>query len=229
MSNIREIQVDNTTYDIAAKNLVDGFTQSTAGVNALDAKAGKTLNDNKAAKVTPILYYKIGTNDNDPSGTAQEGANPHVELRNGGNATNGRGFAAVYTDASGNNTQNMIIDKNGVFLPAVFNRYAGFTTMSFTVSGSSTKTLTVENEARFIIIALGRYVSHQALVLGGANGSGDVAITVVQSATQLTFTEGKASATPPAPGANKLTIQNSHGSLTATCLCIMLGDTATVS
>ena len=59
MSYISQIVVDSTTYDIEAKaldstldatlihvsNLVDGFTQSTAGVNALDAHAGKTLND----------------------------------------------------------------------------------------------------------------------------------------------------------------------------------------
>ena len=218
MSNIDQIQVDSTTYDIAAKNLVNGFTQTTAGVNALDAAAGKTLNDNKASKVMPILYFKIGTNDNDPS-TGQSSANPHVELRNGGNATSGRGFAAVYTDANGNNTQNMIIDKNGVFLPAVFSRYAGFNTMSFTVNGGTENTLTVANEARFVIITLGRYTSHQALVLGGANASGDVAITIVQSATQLTFNTSTA---------NKLKITNAH-TLAATCLCIMLGDTATVS
>ena len=59
MSDIKQIQVDSTTYDIKAvaldsaldatlihkSNLVDGFTQSAAGVNALDAHAGKTLND----------------------------------------------------------------------------------------------------------------------------------------------------------------------------------------
>ena len=45
MSYINQIVEDGVTYDIGAKNLVDGFTQSTAGVNALDAHAGKTLYD----------------------------------------------------------------------------------------------------------------------------------------------------------------------------------------
>lgn len=66
MSNINQIQVDNTTYDVQAKaldstldatlihtsNLVDGFTQTEAGVNALDAAAGKTLNDSLANYAT---------------------------------------------------------------------------------------------------------------------------------------------------------------------------------
>lgn len=34
-------------------NLVNGFTQTTAGQNALDAVAGKTLNDNFNARMTP--------------------------------------------------------------------------------------------------------------------------------------------------------------------------------
>lgn len=64
MSYINQIVEDGVTYDIQAKaldstldatilkksNLVNGFTQTTAGVNALDAAAGKTLNDNKLAK-----------------------------------------------------------------------------------------------------------------------------------------------------------------------------------
>lgn len=48
MSYINQIVEDGVTYDIAAKNLVNGFTQTTAGVNALDAAAGKTLNDSLA-------------------------------------------------------------------------------------------------------------------------------------------------------------------------------------
>lgn len=45
MSYINQIVEDGVTYDIAAKNLVNGFTQTTPGVNALDAAAGKSLND----------------------------------------------------------------------------------------------------------------------------------------------------------------------------------------
>lgn len=66
MSYINQIVEDGVTYDIQAKaldntldatilkksNLVNGFTQTTPGVNALDAAAGKSLNDSLA---------KIGT------------------------------------------------------------------------------------------------------------------------------------------------------------------------
>ena len=48
MSYINQIVEDGVTYDIAAKNLVNGFTQTTPGVNALDAAAGKSLNDSLA-------------------------------------------------------------------------------------------------------------------------------------------------------------------------------------
>lgn len=47
MSYINQIVEDGVTYDIAAKNLVNGFTQTASGVNALDAAAGKTLNETK--------------------------------------------------------------------------------------------------------------------------------------------------------------------------------------
>ena len=50
MSYINQIVEDGVTYDIAAKNLVNGFTQTTPGVNALDAAAGKSLNDSLANK-----------------------------------------------------------------------------------------------------------------------------------------------------------------------------------
>lgn len=50
MSYINQIVEDGVTYDIAAKNLVNGFTQTTPGVNALDAAAGKSLNDSLEKK-----------------------------------------------------------------------------------------------------------------------------------------------------------------------------------
>lgn len=62
MAYINQIVVDGVTYDVEAKaldstldatvlkktNLVNGFTQTTPGVNSLDAAAGKTLNDGLA-------------------------------------------------------------------------------------------------------------------------------------------------------------------------------------
>ena len=54
MSYINQIVEDGVTYDIAAKNLVNGFTQTTAGVNALDAAAGKSLNDSLANFQTEV-------------------------------------------------------------------------------------------------------------------------------------------------------------------------------
>lgn len=80
MSNINQIQVDSATYDIEAKaldstldatilknsNLVNGFTQDTAGVNALDAAAGKTLYDEKAptSHASSETTYGQGTSSN---------------------------------------------------------------------------------------------------------------------------------------------------------------------
>lgn len=54
MSYINQIVEDGVTYDIAAKNLVNGFTQTTPGVNALDAAAGKSLNDSLANLSTDV-------------------------------------------------------------------------------------------------------------------------------------------------------------------------------
>jgi hypothetical protein len=45
MAFIRKIRRDGKSYDVGAKNLQNDFTQTEAGVNALDAAAGKTLND----------------------------------------------------------------------------------------------------------------------------------------------------------------------------------------
>ena len=59
MSYINQIVEDGVTYDIAAKNLVNGFTQTTAGVNALDAAAGKSLNDS-LPKCTSIATFNFG-------------------------------------------------------------------------------------------------------------------------------------------------------------------------
>lgn len=50
------------------KNLVNGFTQTTAGVNALDAAAGKTLNDKFANYLPladlPLSISRGGTGEN---------------------------------------------------------------------------------------------------------------------------------------------------------------------
>ena len=68
MSYINQIVEDGVTYDIQAKaldstldatilkksNLVNGFTQTTPGVNALDAAAGKSLNDSLANLSTDV-------------------------------------------------------------------------------------------------------------------------------------------------------------------------------
>lgn len=68
MSYVKTINEDGVVSDIMAKaldptldatilknsNLVNGFTQTTAGVNALDAAAGKTLNDSLANLSTDV-------------------------------------------------------------------------------------------------------------------------------------------------------------------------------
>ncbi len=48
MAFIRKIRRDGKSYDVGAKNLQNDFTQTEAGVNALDAAAGKSLNDSLA-------------------------------------------------------------------------------------------------------------------------------------------------------------------------------------
>lgn len=57
MSYINQIVEDRVAYDIAAKNLVDGFTQDTPGVNALDAAAGKRLNTSLANLSDSLANY----------------------------------------------------------------------------------------------------------------------------------------------------------------------------
>lgn len=99
MSYINQIKVDNTTYDVQAKaldstldatlihksNLVDGFTQSAAGVNALDAAAGKTLNDTlKNFKTNSNLTTTIDT-----------------MLDNGFYAMNGSSAIGTFPDSTG--------------------------------------------------------------------------------------------------------------------------------
>lgn len=129
MPYVKTINEDGVVSDIMAvaldseldatllhkSELVNGFTQTTPGVNALDAAAGKSLNDSLASKANasvPTLYFKIGTNDDDPSTT-----NPHVELRSAGNASSGRSVSFAYYNSSGNITQNVVIEKDGSFLP----------------------------------------------------------------------------------------------------------------
>lgn len=77
MSYVKTINEDGVVSDIMAKaldptldatilknsNLVNGFTQTTAGVNALDAAAGKTLNDSLANLSTDVsTNYATKTN-----------------------------------------------------------------------------------------------------------------------------------------------------------------------
>lgn len=63
MSYINQIVEDGVTYDISAKNLVNGFTQTTPGVNALDAAAGKTLKTDLADCVRmPYVNAEIPAN-----------------------------------------------------------------------------------------------------------------------------------------------------------------------
>ena len=121
--------------------------------------------------------------------------------------------------ASNAYTNYDIFDKNGKFLPYVFNFFGGFRSFGFTLAGSESKQLTVDNDARFAILLLGRYNTHQGLIIGGANTQGAVTYKEVVQASNISYTTAT----------NKLTIVNGHSSNTATCLCIMLGDTATVS
>lgn len=227
MAYISQIVVDGVAYDVQAKaldstldatilkktNLVNGFTQTTAGVNALDAAAGKTLNDTKATKSAPTLYFKIGTQDGDP-----QSSYPHVEFRSTGNSSNGRSLSLSYYTASDTSTTNYLIDKNGVFLPSIQNRFNGLSTFAFDVNGGANKALTVDNEARFAILFSGRYASHQGFVVFGCSSSGAIAHTDVALPSSISFTTAT----------NKLTITNGHGSLTARCLVIMMTDTASV-
>ena len=157
MSNIREIQVDNTTYDIAAKNLVNGFTQTTAGVNALDAAAGKTLNDNKAPKASPTLYFKLGTQDGDP-----QTSYPHVEFRSSGNATSGRGVSLVLYESESSSSQKVLIDKDGNFLPSIQSQIDSinngrlpFYFNFFTIGSNGSVTITTENNNSIWILGAG--------------------------------------------------------------------------
>lgn len=70
------------------------------------------LSSNKAPKNSPILKFKIGNNNTDAS------ANPHVELKESGNSTDGWNLSATYVDSDGVSHANYIVDKNGNFLPS---------------------------------------------------------------------------------------------------------------
>lgn len=110
MAYINQIVVDSTTYDIGAKNLVNGFTQTTAGVNALDAAAGKTLNDTKADKLSPVLQFRLGS-------AASADAYPHAAIEEGGGSSSRVVAVRSYTAAS-TYSGNTLVAADGTFLPA---------------------------------------------------------------------------------------------------------------
>lgn len=92
MSYINQIKVDNTTYDIGAKNLVNGFTQTTAGANALDAAAGKTLNDTLTTTNNFLSHFKTNSNLTTTIDTM---------LDNGFYAMNGSSAVGTFPDSTG--------------------------------------------------------------------------------------------------------------------------------
>lgn len=229
MSNISQIVEDGVAYDIEAKaldstldatilkksNLVNGFTQDTAGVNALDAAAGKTLNDDKANKVQPTLYFKNGTQDGNPQTTY-----PHVELRNIGNASSGRGLALVRYTSESSSTNSVLMDKDGVFLPAIIERYGGFCTFSFNLPANGSIVLNVSNSARFMVVGTAPNTRVMFACLCATNGNGSS--TVVQDlylGSDITHTSAQ----------SKLTFANSNANHSPKCLCIMFNDTPVVS
>lgn len=124
MSYVKTINEDGVVSDIMAKaldptldatvlkksNLVNGFTQDTAGVNALDAAAGKTLNDTKADKLSPVLQFRLGS-----AQTADD--YPHAAIEEGGGSTSRVVAVRAYTDAS-TYTGDTLVGANGTFLPA---------------------------------------------------------------------------------------------------------------
>ena len=114
MSYINQIVEDGVTYDIAAKNLVNGFTQTTPGVNALDAAAGKSLNDSLSNTIDSLatnLRFGIGSNNDKTS-------YPRAQLHSSGNITYGNKEMVVryYADAN-NSTEAILCDKDGNLLP----------------------------------------------------------------------------------------------------------------
>lgn len=229
MTYVKKINEDGVVSDIMAvaldpdldetlvhkSELVNGFTQTDAGENALDAAAGKTLNDNKANKSAPTLYFKNGTQDGDP-----QTSYPHVELRSIGNASNGRGVALVRYTSESSSTNSVLMDKDGVFLPAIIERYGGFCSFSFNIPASGSIVLNVNNSARFFIFGVAPNTNAMLALLCATNGTGSA--TTVQElhlGSYITYASGQ----------NTLTLSCSHSSHSPKCLCIMPNDTPTVS
>ena len=193
MSYISQIVVDGVAYDVQAKaldstldatilkktNLVNGFTQTEAGVNALDAAAGKTLNDTKANLNYPALRYRIGNND------SADGY-PRVELRESGNATQGRHFVIRKFVSSSSNTDFKLVDKNGNFCPSLAQ---GLITTSLTSNVESTVDVSfVQSEARMLFIASSSYANSRGIYI--ITASAVIPVVEASNATTLTMTSG---------------------------------------
>lgn len=182
MSYINQIVADGVTYDIGAKNLVNDFTQTTAGVDALDAAAGKTLNDSLADKADlnyPALRYRIGNND------SADGY-PRVELRESGDATNGRHFVIRKYASSSSNTDFSLVDKDGNFCPSLAQ---GLITTTLTANVESTVAVSfVQSDARMLFIAHASFANSRGVYI--ITASAVIPVVEASNATTLTMTSG---------------------------------------
>lgn len=179
MSYINQIVEDGVTYDIGAKNLVNDFTQTTSGVNALDAVAGKTLNDTKADLNYPALRYRIGNND------SADGY-PRVELRESGNATQGRHFVVRKYASSSSNTDFKLVDKDGNFCPSLAQ---GLITTTLTANTESTVAVSfIQSEARMLFIAHASFANSRGVYI--ITASAVIPVVEVPNATTLSMANG---------------------------------------
>lgn len=118
LGKIAKFLSDIRTNGLFKSNLVNGFTQTTPGVNALDAAAGKSLNDALATKA-PTSHASSATT----YGRGSSSLYGHVKLSDtyksavsGGNAAGGVGASqnALYNvyDAIENQLKMISLDEN---------------------------------------------------------------------------------------------------------------------
>jgi hypothetical protein len=143
MAFIRKIRRDGKSYDVGAKNLQNDFTQTEAGVNALDAAAGKSLNDSLANR----LRFGIGSNGDNTS-------YPRAELKSEGNVSIGKTMTLRYSPDANNYTDAILCDKDGNLLPD----YATKTDLSnrvsvFSPSPGAVTTVTIKADENIMLIA----------------------------------------------------------------------------
>ena len=208
MAYVKQVVEDGVTSDIKAvaldstldatllhkSELVDGFTQTTAGVNALDAHAGKTLNDTlKNFKTDSNLTTTIDT-----------------PLANGFYAMNGSSAVGTFPDSTGkygvlqsikrgNNTFQMLFTEANMWTREVGSSVGDWHSKQGeheygTVTANATTQVTVNfgtSSARLLVIGHGSYANSRGVYI--LTSSNEVFPVIAGSNMTVSMSGGKVS------------------------------------